>query len=107
MEGELSVPKADGGRKSGAQIVSEDLSKITSGPSLLQNAGVLHQPSLSRESNLAAELEREKRKIVELQDLLNVQRHRVDTMATKAKETEEKQAVLLSKIESLLTFMYQ
>ena len=74
MDGELSVPSADGGRKSWAQVVWEVLSKITSGPSILQNVGVVHQPSLSRESNLAIELERGKRTSAELQDLLNAMR---------------------------------
>ena len=90
MEHELSVPTSDGGQKTEAQVVHDVLSKKSSQPTFLQNAGVVYQPSqLSRPSRvtkrkLAAELEREKSASAELRNLVNVQIYQMDKMAAEA-----------------------
>ena len=105
MEHELSVPTTDGGRKTEAQVVHDVLSKKISQPTFLQNVGVVHQPSQPcrvRKSKLAAELEREKSRIAELRDIIQIQNSKIDQMASKAKEKEEMQSWVFAKLGKLL-----
>lgn len=113
MEHELSVPTSDGGQKTEAKVVHDVLSKKSSQPTFIQNAGVVYQPSqLSRpyrvtKIKLAAELKREKSTSAELRDLVNIQSYKIYNMAAEAKERDEKQGEVFAQIERLLTSIYQ
>jgi hypothetical protein len=105
MEHELSIPTTDGGCKTEAQVVHDILSKQISQPTFLQNVGVVHQPSQPcrvKKSRLAAELERDKSRIAELRDIIQIQNSEIDQMASKAREKEEMQSWVFAKLGKLL-----
>ena len=89
MEHELSVPTADGGRKTEAQVISDVLSKNAAKPSFLPNIGIFHQPCGSKNIKLAAELEREKRGSAKLQDVVKNQHDQMVELTSQVQEAEK------------------
>ena len=69
----------------------------------LQNLGVVHTPM----NKHAAELELEKKTSADLQDLVNTQRVKVEQIASKAKEAEEKVDAIFDRMDSLLSNYFQ
>jgi hypothetical protein len=80
MERQLAEPMADGGRKTEPQVIYDVLSKNAAKPSFLQNIGIFHQPSGSKNSKLAAELEKEQREKTELQEVIRKHENQMDAM---------------------------
>ena len=102
MENQLSVPMADGGRKSETQVISEVLSRNTAKPSLFQNVALLRS-SGSKMSDLAADLEIEKRGSAELLETVNTQRDETNELTRSLQEAEKNQADMHTRIDELKT----
>ena len=106
MEKQLTIPTADGGRKTEIQVLSEVLSKNTAKPGFLRNVGLII-PSGSKIRNLAAELEREKRGSAKLQDVVKNQHDQMVELTSQVQEAEKKRADMEGTIDTLTKIIQQ
>ena len=104
MESQLSVPTADGGSKSEAQIVSEVLSKNTVKPSFLRNVGLVRS-SGSKMKEIVADLEIEKRGSAKLLDVVNTQQEQMNELTSQLHEVENNCADMEARVDELREIM--